>query len=162
MYLFEVQLSGQSMSPAVAQALAADIGAESLKFSINSETGEPHGWLDYSTPSALMTTEQLARWSAKLGGLSVARAKNVGGGASGLAEVAAYGGERRTGPEFNTKVNVAVGGLGLLQIDEVQLEADCCTDYLNKCLADGWRILAVCVQPDQRRPDYILGRVSQP
>lgn len=24
----------------------------------------------------------------------------------------------------------------------------------------GWRILAVCPQPDQRRPDYILGRTK--
>ena len=58
----------------------------------------------------------------------------------------------------NQKCSVAVPGLGLLLIDEVRLEEDCCTDTLSRLLEGGWRIVAVCVQPDQRRPDYVLGR----
>jgi len=61
-------------------------------------------------------------------------------------------------PAFNQKVQVIVPGLGLLLIDEVSIACDACTSELNSALKDGWRILAVCPQPDQRRPDYVLGR----
>jgi hypothetical protein len=64
----------------------------------------------------------------------------------------------RTDATFNARCSVHVPGLGLLMIDEVDLLADACTDHLNERLADGWRIVACCPQPDQRRPDYILGR----
>lgn len=62
-------------------------------------------------------------------------------------------------PAFNQKVNVMVPGLGLLLLSEVKLAQDYCTDLLNHELKNGWRIVAVCPQPDQRRPDYVLGRV---
>lgn len=61
---------------------------------------------------------------------------------------------------FNAKCHVSVPGLGLLLLNEVQVEKDCCTDRLNDLLRDGWRIVAVCPQPDQRRPDYVIGRVN--
>ena len=70
-------------------------------------------------------------------------------------------------PEFrpatvvNNRVNVAVPGLGLLAIAEAMVEYDLCTDRLNVLLQEGWRILAICPQPDQRRPDYILGKPKQ-
>jgi hypothetical protein len=35
---------------------------------------------------------------------------------------------------------------------------DQCTDGLREYLKEGWRILAICPQPGQRRPDYILGK----
>lgn len=60
----------------------------------------------------------------------------------------------------NNKIDVHVPGLGLLAIGDVLLEEDCCTDHLREQLAAGWRIVAVCPQPDQRRPDYILGRTA--
>ena len=62
---------------------------------------------------------------------------------------------------FNNKCNVHVPGLGLMQIDETTWEEDCCTERLQKMLNNGWKILAVCPQPDQRRPDYVLGRNSK-
>lgn len=65
-----------------------------------------------------------------------------------------------TGPTYNEKCNVHVPGLGLLLIDEVRLAANCCTDDLQVFLEDGWRIVACCPQPDQRRPDYVLGRTK--
>jgi hypothetical protein len=74
-------------------------------------------------------------------------------------EALARFGQRNTVVE-NTRCNVAVAGLGLLTVDEVTNENDCCTDHLQSLLSEGWRILAVCVQPDQRRPDYILGRTN--
>ena len=40
------------------------------------------------------------------------------------------------------------------------LLSDACTDELQGALRDGWRIIAVCPQPSQRRPDYVLGRYN--
>lgn len=64
------------------------------------------------------------------------------------------------GQDFNAKVNVHVPNLGLLMMDEVDWMEDACTERLQDKLDDGWRILAICPQPDQRRPDYILGRTK--
>lgn len=61
---------------------------------------------------------------------------------------------------FNSKCNVHIGGGLLLTINEVRLENDCCTDRLQERLNGGWRIVASSPQPDQRRPDYILGRYN--
>ena len=32
----------------------------------------------------------------------------------------------------------------------------------SKVISEGWRILAICPQPNQRRPDYIMGRLPLP
>ena len=61
----------------------------------------------------------------------------------------------------NEKCKVVVPGLGLLEINQVKNENDYCTDRLNDDLKNGWKILAICPQPDQRRPDYILGKSPQ-
>jgi hypothetical protein len=61
---------------------------------------------------------------------------------------------------FNSKCNVHIGGGLLLTINDVMLEHDCCTDILQERLNGGWRIVASSPQPDQRRPDYILGRYN--
>lgn len=59
---------------------------------------------------------------------------------------------------LNPKVDVHVPDLGLLMMNEIELLEDGCTNALQGKLEDGWRILAVCPQPDQRRPDYVLCR----
>lgn len=61
---------------------------------------------------------------------------------------------------FNAKCNVHVPGIGLMLIDEVEVENDFCSEKVQDRLCDGWRILAICPQPDQRRPDYIFGRTK--
>lgn len=58
----------------------------------------------------------------------------------------------------NNKVDVHVPGNSLVSIDEAKVLYDLCTDELNDWLSEGWRILAICPQPNQRRPDYVLGR----
>ena len=61
----------------------------------------------------------------------------------------------------NERCNVVVAGNGmLLAVDAVKVEKDFCTDALQHELNSGWRILAICVQPDQRRPDYVLGKIG--
>lgn len=61
---------------------------------------------------------------------------------------------------FNQKCNVHVGGGLIVTYNDLKLKEDCCTDELQSELNNGWRIIAVCVQPDQRRPDYVLGRYN--
>jgi ribulose bisphosphate carboxylase small subunit len=60
--------------------------------------------------------------------------------------------------EFNQKCDVHISNLGLLSINQLGFATDMCTEQLQEILKQGWRILAICPQPDQRRPDYVLGR----
>lgn len=60
--------------------------------------------------------------------------------------------------EFNQRCEVHVPNLGLLNVNNLAYATDYCTESLQDRLQEGYRILAVCPQPDQRRPDYILGR----
>jgi hypothetical protein len=61
------------------------------------------------------------------------------------------------GKLFNEKTSSEQPGPSLLNVDETLLMEDACTNALQENLDNGWRILAVCPQP-QRRPDYVLGR----
>ena len=61
---------------------------------------------------------------------------------------------------YNSKVEVHVPGQALMLMNEILLLEDDCSDYLQSKLDGGWRIIAACPQPDQRRPDYILGRFN--
>ena len=60
--------------------------------------------------------------------------------------------------EFNEKININISGNSLSTFNDIMLLEDSCTDELTVNINKGWRIIAVCPQPDQRRPDYILGR----
>lgn len=55
-------------------------------------------------------------------------------------------------------IQVAIPNILLWEIDEVRVLDDSCTDTVQSYLDDGWRILAICPPPAQRRPDYIMGR----
>jgi hypothetical protein len=61
---------------------------------------------------------------------------------------------------LNQKCDVHIGGGLLMTVNETLLLTDSCTDQLQTQLNNGWRILAVSVQPDSRRPDYVLGRYN--
>ena len=61
---------------------------------------------------------------------------------------------------FNMKCDVHVGGGLIATFNDLMLKEDTCTDELMEEVQNGWRIIAVCVQPNQRRPDYILGRYN--
>lgn len=60
--------------------------------------------------------------------------------------------------QFNEKVEVYTPGMGLMLFNRVMLLEDACSDALQTELDNGWKIIAACPQPNQRRPDYILGR----
>lgn len=49
----------------------------------------------------------------------------------------------------------------LTQITEVEVKEDYCTEDLQRSLNDGWRIVAVCYQKGNRRPDYVLGKIAE-
>lgn len=55
-------------------------------------------------------------------------------------------------------VQIHIPSFCLMNINEVMVMEDCCTDRLQDELDNGYRILAVCPPCAQRRPDYILGR----
>lgn len=57
-----------------------------------------------------------------------------------------------------SSVHVHLPGHELMSYTNVVNLDNCCTDELRSHLVDGWRIIAICPQPGQRRPDYILGR----
>lgn len=59
---------------------------------------------------------------------------------------------------YNERVEVYTPGSGLMLFNRIMLLQDACSDALQTELDNGWRIVAACPQPDQRRPDYILGR----
>lgn len=59
---------------------------------------------------------------------------------------------------FNDRCNQHQPNSALFSVAETMLLENSCTDALQEQLALGWRIIAVQPQPDQRRPDYILGR----
>jgi len=62
--------------------------------------------------------------------------------------------------EFNEHCNVHISNLGLLNINQVGLIEDACTDKVQIALNTGWRILTINPQPDGRRSDYIMGRFN--
>lgn len=62
---------------------------------------------------------------------------------------------------FNEKVEVYTPGMGLMLFNRVMLLSDACSDAVQSEIDNGWRIIAACPQPDQRRPDYIMGRYER-
>ena len=64
------------------------------------------------------------------------------------------------GNEYNTKCEVHMPGMALAMYNEVRVMTNECTDSLQEHLQTGWRIIAACPQPNQRRPDYVLGRFN--
>lgn len=62
------------------------------------------------------------------------------------------------GDQFNAACHVHMPGNALMTFNATMLLEDSCTDALQLQMDAGWRIIAACPQPDQRRPDYILGR----
>lgn len=64
------------------------------------------------------------------------------------------------GNTYNNKCEVHMPGNLMASFNEVQLLEDACSDVLQTSLTSGWSLIAACPQPNQRRPDYILGRFN--
>lgn len=50
------------------------------------------------------------------------------------------------------------GERSLLEIREITYREDYCSEELQELIKEGWKLIAVCPQNNQRRPDYVLGR----
>lgn len=60
---------------------------------------------------------------------------------------------------FNNRLEVHQPNMPLFTYNDYTYITDCCTEKLQTDFIDqGYRVVAICPQPDQRRPDYILGR----
>lgn len=60
---------------------------------------------------------------------------------------------------FNNKLNIHQPSSPLMTYNSFTVLTDCCTEHLqNEFINNGYRVVAVCPQPDQRRPDYIVGK----
>lgn len=77
------------------------------------------------------------------------------------ARIDLFGAHKASSGSYNELVNVHVPGNALMSVAQVRVLEDCCTEWLDEKLNQGWRILAVSPQPDQRRPDYIVGHVDR-
>jgi hypothetical protein len=65
--------------------------------------------------------------------------------------------------EFLKTVNqIVMPGFDLLNYGAIKVCTDECTNQIQADLDEGWRIIAVLPQPNQRRPDYILVRAQKP
>lgn len=63
---------------------------------------------------------------------------------------------------FNKRCDTPVSDTFLHKVNQTTILYDSCTDVLQQHLHDGWRILSITPQPNQRRPDYVLGMVVDP
>lgn len=59
---------------------------------------------------------------------------------------------------YNNRCECHISNVGLHMMNRTMLLENSCTDDLTQALANGWRIISALPQPDQRRPDYILGK----
>lgn len=123
---------------------------------------EPHGW----NIVVLATREQYADMVISLRGVADCEAvgtMNVQLASGAHANHFSHMAEKMataTSGMFNERVEVHMPGQALATYNETMLLQDSCTDALQNEIDSGWRIIAVCPQPDQRRPDYILGRYN--
>lgn len=66
--------------------------------------------------------------------------------------------QRASSEFFNERCGQLQPTSKLHSVNCLMLMEDACTDALQGYLDEGWSILAIQPQPDQRRPDYILGK----
>lgn len=90
--------------------------------------------------------------------ISVAASVDAGPDVEGLFSILADKIAAMPQASMNDRCGQQQPGNALLAIAETKLLENSCTDALQEELAAGWRIIAVQPQPDQRRPDYVLGR----
>lgn len=119
---------------------------------------------EYEGREAIISGAQLLEALAEGLNVTVNRTQEVVVGAS---EIFALLGEKPTlnvmqeAPResgYNERCEVHMPGQALSMYNDTMLMEDACTDALQENLNRGWRIIAACPQPDQRRPDYVLGR----
>lgn len=64
-------------------------------------------------------------------------------------------------PQGPQVVNITIPNIGLFAVKKLMVLENECTEYVDKWLSKGWRIVAVCPPNDCRRPTYILGSMEE-
>jgi hypothetical protein len=62
---------------------------------------------------------------------------------------------------FNQKLEIHQPNMPLFTYNDFKVMYDQCTESLQDEINNGYRVVAVLPQPDQRRPDYVLGRYTK-
>jgi hypothetical protein len=126
---------------------------------------EGQGW---DHPTVPVTHEQYIKLTM-LGerGMTIEVENDVGGSSETMSEKMVALAEKldrfsksNANAQYNEKCEVYTPGAGLMLFNRVMLLQDACSDALQNELDNGWRIVAACPQPDQRRPDYIMGKYA--
>lgn len=47
----------------------------------------------------------------------------------------------------------------MLEMKELMVSTNACTNEINECLKQDWKLIAILPQHNQARPDYILGKM---
>lgn len=132
----------------------------------NGEDGGHQSCCEYEGREAMISGAQLLEALAEGLNVTVNKTQSV---VVGAGEIFALLGEKPTlnvtqeAPResgFNERCEVHMPGQALSLYNDTMLMEDACTDELQGRLEEGWRIIAACPQPDQRRPDYVLGRFN--
>jgi hypothetical protein len=61
---------------------------------------------------------------------------------------------------YNQRLEIHQPNSPLFMYNEYKVLTDCCTEYLQEEIDNGWRVVSVCPQPDQRRPDYVVAKYN--
>lgn len=115
------------------------------------------------SPEYIVTSEQFASLSMAIDGVKIKREIKLHDSLPSILHRVEAVTEKLEqmkggGSQFNERCDVHMPGNALMSFNVTMLMQDSCTDELQAQMDKGWRIIAACPQPDQRRPDYILGR----
>ena len=62
---------------------------------------------------------------------------------------------------YNQRLEIHQPNSPLFMYNDYKVLTDICTEALQEEIDRGWRVVCVCPQPDQRRPDYIMARYDK-
>lgn len=146
--LYKLEIEGYDPISPESQEVLKEILGEKMKF------GED-GFVDWSSREHIIDDSILALVSLHV------KVKCTPFVYAGMPKADSLDLEPRA-PAINIKNHFVQPGNELLKIQNAIAVENICTDTLRTdYLEKGWMILAICPQPNQRRPDYILGRYNK-
>lgn len=67
---------------------------------------------------------------------------------------------RTTENIYNQRLEIHQPNSPLFMYNDYKVLTDCCIESLQEEIDNGWRVVSVCPQPDQRRPDYVVAQYN--
>ncbi len=124
-------------------------------------------WPDFDPENAwktlepvLIDIEDIPEWAKDCSGLHIKPVKKVR--FEKPVDFHLNPGSDATKEVLKTVNQIVFPGFELLQYGYIEVLDDACTDAIQRKLDDGFRIIAILPQPQQRRPDYVLVRKEKP